>query len=88
MNKLEILEDKIKKLQSQKILIENRDKAKNKKLLNKQKILLGGYMLNKLKKYDDEKINNFLLDVIETISEKRKNDIIAIELLEKINKDK
>ena len=86
MDKLQILEDKIKKLQSQKLLIENRDKARHKKLLNKQKILLGGYMLNKLKKYDDDRLSTFLLNVIKTIPEKRKHDVTAIEVLEKINK--
>ena len=86
MDKLQILEDKIKKLQSQKILIENRDRARNKKLLNKQKILLGGYMLNKLKNYDNDKLSTFLLNVIETIPEKRKHDVTAIEVLENVNK--
>jgi hypothetical protein len=86
MDKIQAIEDKIKKLQHQKTLIENREKAKNRKLLNKQKILVGGYIINKLKKYDDEKLKEFLLKVIETISETRKADIKAIEELEKVNK--
>lgn len=86
MDKLKTLDDKIKKLQNQRTLIDNREKAKNKKLLNKQKILLGGYMLNILKICDDEKLNSTLNKVISTISEKRKADITAIQLLENINK--
>lgn len=86
MDKIQAIEDKIKKLQHQKTLIENREKAKNRKLLNKQKILVGGYIINKLKKYDDEKLNEFLLKIIETIPETRKADIKAIEELEKVNK--
>lgn len=86
MDKIQAIEDKIKKLQHQKTLIENREKAKNRKLLNKQKILVGGYIINKLKKYDDEKLNEFLLKVIETIPETRKADVKAIEELEKVNK--
>ena len=86
MDKIQAIEDKIKKLQHQKTLIENREKSKNRKLLNKQKILVGGYIINKLKKYDDEKLNEFLLKIIETIPETRKADIKAIEELEKVNK--
>lgn len=86
MDKIQAIEDKIKKLQHQKTLIENREKAKNRKLLNKQKILVGGYLINKLKKYDDEKLSDFLLKIIETIPETRKADIKAIEELEKVNK--
>lgn len=86
MDKIQAIEDKIKKLQHQKTLIENREKVKNRKLLNKQKILVGGYLINKLKKYDDEKLSDFLLKIIETIPETRKADIKAIEELEKVNK--
>jgi len=86
MDKLQQLEEKIKKLQSQKNLIEQKEKAKEKKLLNKQKILVGGYIINKLKNYDDERLQDFILKVIETIPKKRKFDIEAVEKLEILNK--
>jgi hypothetical protein len=64
------------------------ENTKTRKLLIKQKILIGGYVLNTLnKKPLNEQI--ILLEKIKnTIDEKRKSDLFAINnLMEQINKN-
>lgn len=63
-----------------------KESEKNRKLLNKQKILIGGYMVNQLEKMNNEERKEFIDKVIFTISDSRKSDKSALEkLLEKLS---
>ena len=79
--KLDKLNKKIAVLQARKnkmIAIENN---KQRKLLVKQKILIGGYVLNSLHKKPINEQIEFFKKVKSTLEEKRKSDLFAIECL-------
>lgn len=79
--KLDKLNKKIAVLQARKnkmIVIESN---KQRKLLVKQKILVGGYVLNSLHKKTINEQIEFFKKVKSTIEEKRKSDLFAIECL-------
>ena len=85
--KLEKLNKKISVLQARKnkmIAVEN---SKNRKLLVKQKILIGGYVLNSVNKKSINEQVEFLEKIKNTINEKNKSDLFAIDnLIEMIKK--
>lgn len=63
-----------------------KESEKNRKLLNKQKILIGGYMVNQLEKMNNEERKEFIDKAIFTIPDSRKSDKLALEkLLEKLS---
>ena len=79
--KLDKLNKKIAVLQARKnkmIVIESN---KQRKLLVKQKILIGGYVLNSLHKKTINEQIEFFKKVKSTLEEKRKSDLFAIECL-------
>lgn len=70
--------DILKKRKQQILAIEN---TKNRKLLVKQKILIGGYHLNEINHQPMKDKLDYLKKVKETIDEKRKSDHYAIDCL-------
>lgn len=79
---LDKIESKIKALQNRKKLIEQKDKLRQRKILTKQKILLGGYLMKNYQKYlSQEQMLNLLSDLDNSISKTRKADIEAINQL-------
>ncbi|WP_440617855.1 hypothetical protein [Cysteiniphilum sp. 6C5] len=70
--------DILKKRKQQILAIEN---TKNRKLLVKQKILIGGYHLNELNHQPMKDKLDYLKKVKATIDEKRKSDHYAIDCL-------
>jgi hypothetical protein len=86
-DKVESLDEKIKKLQYIKQKELAKGKAKERKLLNKQKIIIGGYMLNKIKQMTNEEQTTFKDEILKTIPEKKKTDIEAIKNLKLENEN-
>ena len=79
---LDKIESKIKALQNRKKLIEQKDKVRQRKILTKQKILLGGYLMKNYQKYlSQEQMLNLLSDLDNSISKTRKSDVEAINQL-------
>ncbi|QUE32412.1 hypothetical protein [Francisella philomiragia] len=80
-DKILSIEEKIKRLR----LLQKKEIAKikgqNRKLANKQKIIIGGYMLNKFKTMSTDEISDFVSDILSTIPESKKSDIDAIKKL-------
>ena len=86
--KLEKLNKKIEVLQAKKNKMMATENTKNRKLLVKQKILIGGYVLNTLNKKPLNEQIVLLEKIKNTIDEKRKSDLFAINhLMEQINKN-
>lgn len=81
MTKVEKLEEQIKRLNLSKNKILSKEKESGRKLMNKQKIIIGGFMLNKIKKMSSDQKINILDEIIKTIPEKRNVDKKAIENL-------
>jgi hypothetical protein len=85
--KLENINKKIEVLQARKNKMMAIENTKTRKLLVKQKILIGGYVLSNLNKKSLEEQEGFLKKIKSTIDEKRKSDLFAIEeLIENIKK--
>lgn len=78
-SKLDIINQKLEQLKAQKQALEAKDKARQRKLLNKQKILLGGYYINFFKSLDSERLEATKQKILSTL--KRKNDIDALNAL-------
>ena len=86
MADLNKLLDERKKLDTLIAQAKSKESDKNRKLLNKQKILIGGYMVNQLEKMNSDEKKEFMDKVIFTISDSRKSDKAALEkLLVKLN---
>ena len=79
--KLEKLNQKIEVLRKRRDKIVAIESNKQRKLLVKQKILVGGYVLNSLDKKPLQDQIEFLEKVKNTIDEKRKSDCYAIQNL-------
>ena len=79
--KLEKLNQKIEVLRKRRDKIVTIESNKQRKLLVKQKILVGGYILNSLDKKPLQEQIVFLEKVKKTIDEKRKSDCYAIQNL-------
>lgn len=79
--KLEKLNQKIEVLRKRRDKIVAIESNKQRKLLVKQKILVGGYVLNSLDKKPLQEQIEFLEKVKNTIDEKRKSDCYAIQNL-------
>ena len=79
--KLEKLNQKIEVLRKRRDKIVAIESNKQRKLLVKQKILIGGYVLNSLDKKPLQEQTEFLEKVKNTIDEKRKSDCYAIQNL-------
>ena len=77
-NKLEIIEKKLRQLKIQKNKIVNAEKIKARKELVKQKIVVGGYFLNKIKSMAPEEKKKVKDEILATIKASRKSDIEAI----------
>jgi len=81
-DRLEILENKIAKLNAQKQRLTALVKTKNSKLLVKQKILIGAYMLSKsIPHMEQDKRLSFLNAVKAKIPDSRKSDLHALNEL-------
>jgi hypothetical protein len=80
-NRLEEIQKKIDVLKNRKQKIVTREKQKERKLLTKQKILLGGYLYSLMKKKPVIEVAKILDDIQKTIHENRKSDNKAIEEL-------
>jgi hypothetical protein len=79
-HELSKLEEQIQALQNRKKLLEQKNKVKKRKILTKQKILVGAYFLNNFDKYlPQDEMLIFVNDVASTISKTRKADIDAID---------
>ena len=79
--KLEKLNQKIEVLRKRRDKIVAIESNKQRKLLVKQKILIGGYVLNSLDKKPIQEQIDFLEKMKNTIDEKRKSDCYAIQNL-------
>lgn len=79
--KLEKLNQKIEVLRKRRDKIVAVESNKQRKLLVKQKILVGSYILNSLDKKPLQEQIDFLEKVKNTIDEKRKSDCYAIQNL-------
>jgi hypothetical protein len=79
--KLEKLNQKIEVLRKKRDKIVAIESNKHRKLLVKQKILVGGYVLNSLDTKPLQEQIEFLKKVKKTIDEKRKSDCYAIQNL-------
>jgi hypothetical protein len=79
--KLEKLNQKIEVLRKRRDKIVAIESNKQRKLLVKQKILVGGYVLSSLDKKPLQEQIGFLEKVKNTIDEKRKSDCYAIQNL-------
>ena len=79
--KLEKLNKKIEVLRKRRDKIVSIESNKQRKLLVKQKILVGGYVLNSLDKKPLQEQIDFLEKVKNTIDEKRKSDCYAVQNL-------
>ena len=79
--RLEKLNQKIDVLRKRRNKIVAVESNKQRKLLVKQKILVGGYVLNSLDKKPLQEQIDFLEKVKNTIDEKRKSDCYAIQNL-------
>ena len=82
VDRLEILEKKIAKLNAQKQRLTALSKTKNSKLLVKQKILIGAYMMSKsIPQMEQNKRLSFLNAVKSKIPDSRKSDLHALNEL-------
>jgi uncharacterized protein YutD len=79
--KIENLDKKIQILTNRKNLLIQKEKTRQRKLLNKQKIIVGAWLINQVKTYSDEKKNSLAEKIISTIPENRNHDIKAIKEL-------
>ena len=80
-DRLRLIEEKIDKLNIQKNLLVQKEKVRQRKLLNKQKIILGGFYINQLLKMSAHDRDEVYQKVMKTIPEYRKQDIKAINEL-------
>jgi hypothetical protein len=77
--KLEVINQKLEQLKAQKQAIEAKEKVRQRKMLNKQKILLGGYYINFFRSLDVERLEATQQKILTTL--KRQNDIEALNAL-------
>ena len=68
-SKIENLDKKIQILTNRKNLLIQKEKTRQRKLLNKQKIIVGAWLINQVKTYSDEKKNSLAEKIISTIPE-------------------
>ena len=74
-SKLDIIDQKLEKLKQEKKRIEYAERQKQKKQLNKQKIIVGGFYINLLNSLELEKKNETIKKILATIPESRKKDM-------------
>ncbi len=82
VDRLRKIEQRIEKLKAQKDRITALDKTRNRKLLTKQKVLIGEHMLSKsIPRMEVDKRLSFFNTIRETIPFTRKSDLHAIDAL-------
>jgi hypothetical protein len=82
VDRLQKIEERIEKLNIQKQRLTVLSKTKNSKLLTKQKILVGAYMLsNSIPKMSQDQRMPFLKSIKDRIPDSRKSDLFAINEL-------
>jgi hypothetical protein len=72
------IEKKIEILNNKKNLLIQKEKLKSRKLLNKQKIIMGGWLINQLENYSVEKREAMSQKILASIPDYRKADVGAI----------
>jgi len=80
-DKLEIIEKKLENLKIQKNRLLRVEQVHNRKRLVKQKIVVGGYFLNKIKSMSSDKKLDLKNNILATIKDSRKSDVEAINNL-------
>ena len=77
--RLLVIEEKIKRLKAKHDMLSKKEAIRNRKLLVKQKIVLGGYYLNQVKSMGHDEKQDLKAKIMSTL--KRKSDIDAINSL-------
>jgi len=85
-NEIAVINEKIDSLNTRKNLLVQKENLKARKLLNKQKIIAGGWLINQIKHYDPDKKFDVCKKILSTIPSYRKADILAVEELFKVDK--
>ena len=79
MSKINELLEQQDRLKQQIYVERKKEQETKRKMIVKQKILLGGYLLNKFEKIDAEEKKSILREIKSVISEKRISDNKAID---------